>query len=129
MKLITLIAIIVVTFGSSLRSSPSQTQRKTYEFKNGEWFDGRSFTKKVFYSTGGRLTLERPRLIDETIDLGGGFVIPPFGDAHCHHFDSSYNIAQQISMYLRDGVFYAAVQTNTRTGAVEVANKVNQPTS
>ena len=53
----------------------------------------------------------------------------PFGDAHCHHFDSSYNIDQQIGMYLRDGVFYAAVQTDTRSGAVQVANKVNRSTS
>jgi hypothetical protein len=129
MKLAILIASILVILGISVRSSPQRLQRKTYEFKNGQWFDGQSFTKKVFYSTDGRLTLKRPRLIDETIDLGAGFVVPPFGDGHCHHFDSSYNVAQQISMYLRDGVFYAAVQTNVRSGALEVVDKTNKPTS
>src|SRR6185503_2112967 len=48
-------------------------------------------------------------------------------DAHCHHFDSNYNVDQQIAMYLRDGVFYAAVQTDVRSGALQVANKVNTP--
>src|SRR5688572_13969628 len=81
-------------------------QRKTYEFRNGKWFDGRTFREKIFYSVAGKLTTKRPSRIDETIDLNGGFVVPPFGDAHCHHFDSSYNIDQQIGMYLRDGVFY-----------------------
>ena len=104
-------------------------QPKTYEFKNGKWFDGRGFKEKTFYSIAGRLTAKRPTGIDETIDLSGGFVVPPFSDAHCHHFDSSYNIDQQIGMYLRDGVFYVAVQTDTRSGAVQVANKVNRSTS
>ena len=65
----------------------------------------------------------------KTIDLTGGFVVPPFGDAHCHHFDSSYNIDQQIKMYLRDGVFYVAVQTDVRSGALEVLDRVNRPDS
>lgn len=124
-----LIAAIFVICGLSLRASPQQLQRKTYEFRNGQWFDGRSFRKKIFYSSDGRLTLKRPPLVDETIDLGGGVVVPPFGDGHCHHFDSSDNIAQQVTMYLRDGVFYAAVQTDTRSGAVRVADKLNKPTS
>ena len=104
-------------------------EAQVYEFKNGRWFDGRSFRKTTFYSVLGRLTTQRPSRINETIDLKDGFVIPPFADAHSHHFDSSYNIDQQIETYLRDGVFYAAVQTNLRSGAVAVANKVNKPGS
>ena len=104
-------------------------ESKVYEFKNGRWFDGRSFKTTTFYSILGRLTTQRPSRIDQTIDLTDGYVIPPFADAHCHHFDSPYNIDQQIEMYLRDGVFYAAVQTNLRSGALAVANKVNTPAS
>ena len=32
-------------------------------------------------------------------------------------------------MYLRDGVFYVAVQTDVRSGALQVAGKLNRPTS
>lgn len=87
------------------------------------------FSDKTFYSIAGRLTTKRPSRIDERINLQGGFIVPPFGDAHCHHFDSPYNIDEQIVMYVRDGVFYVAVQTDTRSGAVKVANKVNRPNS
>ena len=102
---------------------------KTYELKHGHWFNGRSFPAKTFYSIAGVFSTKRPSRIDETIDLGGGFVVPPFGDAHCHHFDSSYNIDQQVNMYLRDCVFYAAVQTDVRSGALRVRDKVNRPDS
>src|SRR5687767_13496677 len=91
---------------------PPVNAEKTYEFKNGKWFDGRAFREKTFYSVASRLTTRRPKRNDETIDLGGGFVVPPFGDGHSHHFDSSYNIDEQVGMYLRDGVFYGAVQTD-----------------
>ena len=99
---------------------------KTYEFKNGQWFNGRSFTAKTVYSIDGVLSTKLPPGIDETIDLRGGFVVPPFGDAHCHHFDSSYSVDQQVKQYLQDGVFYAAVQTDVRSGALQVLAKVNR---
>ena len=106
-----------------------QQPHRTYEFRNGRWFNGRSFTAKTFYSIAGVLSTKRPLRVDETIDLNGGFVVPPFGDAHCHHFDSSYSIDQQVKMYLRDGVFYAAVQTDVQSGALRVRDKVNRPDS
>ena len=121
--------IPTVTGALGFDKQQNREQIKTYEFRNGKWFDGRGFREKTFYSVAGRLTTTKPSRIDEMIDLSGGFVVPPFGDAHCHHFDSSYNIDEQIGMYLRDGVFYVAVQTDTRSGAVQVANKVNQPSS
>ena len=125
-----LCGILISTLSALTDAGRVQIQQaKTYEFRNGKWFDGRGFKEKTFYSIAGRLTMKRPNRIDETIDLRGGFVVPPFGDAHCHHFDSSYNIDEQIGMYLRDGVFYVAVQTDTRSGAVQVANRINRPNS
>ena len=63
------------------------------------------------------------------VDLGGGYVVPPFGDAHCHHFDGPFNLEQQTRMYLRDGIFYAKVLTNSLSGARAVAGRVNRPDS
>ena len=119
--------LLIVPLTSSWQVKANQTL--TYEFRNGRWFDGRTFTKRTYYSVEGSLTTKRPLRIDEVIDLTGGFVVPPFGDAHCHHFDSSFNIDRQIEMYLHDGVFYAAVQTDVRSGAMEVSDKVNRPAS
>lgn len=100
---------------------------KSYEFINGQWFDGRGFRRRTFYSVNGVLNDKRPRTVDEVVDLKNGYVVPPFADAHCHHFDAPHYVRQQVEMYLRDGVFYASVKGNSRSGAAKVADRVNNP--
>jgi len=100
----------------------------SYAFVHGRWFDGTSFVAETFYAVSGALTRRRPARIDRTIDLAGGFVVPPFADAHTHHFDGPAT-RDQVAMYLRDGVFYAKVQTDVRTSALRVASEVNRPDS
>src|SRR5258708_17416913 len=113
----------------STNGQESLPLRKSYQFINGQWFDGKGFRRQILYSANGVLTRKKPPKVDEVVDLGNGYVVPPFADAHCHHFDSARNVAQQVEMYLRDGVFYAKVQTDVRSGALQVAGKVNRPTS
>lgn len=115
--------------GSAAAQNPPPTMVKNYEFVNGNWFDGKTFKRKTFYSVNGFFGSKKPAKIDQTVDLKNGFVVPPFADAHCHHFDSPYNVRQQTDLYLRDGNFYAKVQTDVRTGAAQVRDKVNLPTS
>lgn len=112
--------------GFAAAQNPPQTS-KTYEVVNGNWFDGKTFRRRTFYSINGFLSSKEPQTVDETVDLKNGFVVPPFADAHCHHFDAAYNVAQQTDLYLRDGVFYAKVLTDVRTGAAQVRDKVNIP--
>jgi imidazolonepropionase-like amidohydrolase len=102
---------------------------KSYQLINGQWFDGQGFRRQTFYSVNGVLTRKKPARVDEVVDLKNGYVVPPFADAHCHHFRSTRDIDQQINLYLKDGVFYAKVQGNLRSGALEVADKVNRPKS
>lgn len=128
------LALVVCVYGRQTMaiqpSAPARGARatpKNYEFVNGRWFDGKRFRRATLYSAGGVFSRRKPPRVDETVDLHGGYVVPPFADAHCHHFDSTYNVDQQAAMYLRDGVFYAKVQTDVRSGALEVAGKVNRP--
>lgn len=131
----TIIVLCLNSTGIFAQGSPDtgkllpQNSTRVYVFINGNWFDGKNFKQKAFYSVNGFLTGKRPPKIDETLDLKGGYVIPPFADAHTHHFDSPRLIDQQIEMYLRDGVFYAKTQANLRSGALKVADKVNTPAS
>ena len=127
--LILLGLIFFRVFDFSTNAQTALPKIETYQFTNGSWFDGKTFKGKTFYSVNGIFSNKKPKQIDKTIDLKNGFVVPPFADAHCHHFDSAYNVAQQIEMYLQAGVFYAKVQTDVRSGALEVADKVNRPTS
>ena len=70
---------------------------------------------------------ERPARVDSTIDLDGGFVIPPFGDAHTHNLDGAFNLEKIRDAYIEEGTFYVAVLTNTTTGAERVRSRFNHP--
>jgi len=107
--------------------SPPVNSARTFRFDNGLWFDGKAYRPQTFYSVGGKLTRKAPPQCDETIDLKGGYVTPPFGDAHCHHFEGKFNIASLTEAYLNDGIFYAMTQANSPRGAAEVAAQVNIP--
>src|SRR5215207_8914392 len=123
--------ITLAVFCSCLQSArlkahaqTSLPQPKSYQFINGQWFDSEGFRRQTFYSAGGVLTRKKPANVDEVVDLKNGYVVPPFADAHCHHFYNPGNVAQQVEMYLKDGVFYAKVQADVRSTALQVADKV-----
>ena len=124
MKKLIIAAAILVCLATS--SAFAQTA-KVYEFTNGRWFDGKGFKRQKMYSVDGIFIKKKPSKIDESVDLQNGFVIPPLADAHTHHFDSSYTVAEQVAMSLKDGISYAKVQTDVRTGAAAIKDKVNQP--
>jgi imidazolonepropionase-like amidohydrolase len=114
----------------ALQATHAQTTaNKTYALRNGQWFDGKTFKAKTFYIVNGLLTERAPKQIDETLDLANGFVIPPFGDAHCHHFDGTYGLDELIKTYLSEGIFYAKVPGNSPDGARAANVKLNRPDS
>lgn len=121
-------ALAIIVFIFCCLPAAAQTA-KNYEFKNGNWFDGKKFKSKTFYSVGSVFSDKKPERIDESIDLQNGYVVPPFADAHTHNFDGAFNLEKIIKNYLADGVFYAKVQTNTLSGARAAAKSVNLPTS
>lgn len=118
---------ILFAFGVPNRAFSQGTGVRNYRFINGNWFDGKSFRKTTFFSVNGMLTRKAPPVTDETVDLKGGFVVPPFGDAHCHHFDGDFNIQSLTEQYIKDGIFYAQTMTNSLIGAKSISNKVNIP--
>lgn len=110
-------------------AAPSSAAPPTYKFVNGQWFDGKGFQRKTFYSAGGVLTEKEPRKVDEVIDLQNGFVVPPFGDAHNHNIEKEYNLSKQIRTYLNDGIFYVKIPNNIRQFSKLIADKINNPAS
>jgi hypothetical protein len=98
-----------------------------YAFVNGQWFTGAGFESRTFYSVNGMLEPGRPPRVDSTIDLHGGFVIPPFADAHTHNLDGPFNLDAMVAAYVKEGTFYVQVLTNTQTGAHQVHWRFNHP--
>ncbi len=99
----------------------------SYAFVNGQWFTGVGFRRVTLYAVNGVFEDRRPARIDSTIDLAGGFVIPPFGDAHTHNLDAPSNVAPLREAYVREGTFYVQVLGNSRSRADQARAQFNRP--
>ncbi len=109
----------------------AQTPPATH-FVHGQWFNGTQFVSGDFYAERGILThTPQDAAHAAVVDLGNGFVVPPYGDAHEHNFDSLSRTPAVATTYLHDGIFYAGGMTDVTTGAEEVvaAHQVNTPTT
>lgn len=101
---------------------------KSYQFINGNWFDGKRFRRRSFYSVNNLLTSKKPAKIDETVDLKNGYVVPPFAEGHNHWLEPQA-VDEYIRNYLRDGVFYVKDEANLPYIVSQFRDKVNRPTS
>lgn len=119
-------SLLVVLLGGS---TSAQRVSRNYHFKDGNWFDGKSFKKRDFYSVDGILTNKKPENIDQTVDLKNQFVIPPFADAHTHNLDGTYGLEKTINDYLKEGTFYVQVLGNYAAGAKAAKPFLNKPSS
>ena len=124
---ILLFALAAITSGTGFVDSPGGPPGRNYKFVNGQWFDGQTFQRKVFYSVGGVFVQRAPDRIDETLDLKNGFVVPPFADAHNHAIAGPNNIDKILKHYLTDGIFYAKNPASIHRDTAQIADKINRP--
>ena len=94
---------------------------------NGNWLIGDRVVARTRYIVDGALAERAGTRPDSTIDLGNGFVIPPFGEAHNHNVEGSSRVDALIARYLRDGVFYVENPNVLPRGRAALAGKVNVP--
>jgi imidazolonepropionase-like amidohydrolase len=118
---------IIVVFGLTLASFVCAAQSTA--FVNGYWFDGGSFAKTTVYSAGGNLTFRKPESIDATVDLAGGFVTPPFGEAHNHNVEPLNRIEPLVARYLRHGIFYVKNPNCLPPTREQLTGRVNTPST
>src|SRR5687767_4959961 len=116
------------TAGVILGSYASAAGPAVTAWTNGQWFDGESFRKVDVYSIGPRLTLKRPRAVDRTVDLAGGFVTGAFGEAHNHNIPG-VDTPASIRAYLAQGIFYVMIQGNSPFVRDSLRPLVNTPDS
>lgn len=98
-------------------------------YVNGHWYDGSGFVERTVFVNDGRISFTPTGEIDNTHDLAGAFVIPPFGEAHNHDLTTDFEPQERISEYLRDGVFYAKMQSAFSNGFERLAPHFNKPES
>lgn len=102
---------------------------KNIAFKNGLWFDGKSFRSQTGYVVNGKLSFRRPAQVDSIVDLGGGYVVPPFGEAHNHNVEPLNKIEALIQRYLQHGIFYVKNPDNLPRNRTQVLAKINRSDS
>lgn len=100
---------------------------RTIALVNGHWLVHGRFVARTRYVAAGVLRERIRGRPDSTIDLAGGFVIPPFGEAHNHNIESSSRLDGVIARYLSDGVFYVENPSVLPRGRPDMAKRVNVP--
>jgi len=125
------ITLLLASLLGALTNLNAQTplpQRESYQFINGQWFDGTGFRARAFYSINSVLTLKKPASIDKVFDLKNGYVVPPFAEAHNHWLEPQ-RVDEYIHNYLSDGVFYVKDEANMPYIVSQFRDKINRPTS
>lgn len=102
--------------------------RTTLALVNGRWLRQGAFVAGTRYVIAGVLRDRAPGPADSTVDLHGGFVVPPFGEAHNHNVEVSARIDAVIQRYMHDGVFYVENPDVLPRARSALAGKVNVPT-
>ncbi len=119
-----LVCVLAWAAGLTLAAA---AEARVYEFTGGRWFDGKTFVARTVYSADRVLTFTRPAVVDETFHLAGGYVIPPFGEAHNHDLASGHEVEEQNNRYLWDGVYYVKLQSAFATTAPTIREKLDGP--
>jgi len=108
------VAVILVAVGGRSQSGSPASVPPNLSLRNGRWFNGRGFERRTVYTEGGRFTFEKPANMDGELDLGGAWIIPPFGEAHNHNIGTGEKERDDraVAKYLADGVFYVKIHGN-----------------
>ncbi|MDX1706735.1 hypothetical protein [Pseudidiomarina sp.] len=87
-------------------------------YKNGYWYQNGAFRAMDRYVEDGRFVELGDGAAAEVVDLGGGYVIPPYAEAHNHNLQSPWLAENYAPAYHQKGIFYAAMLCgNHRTAA------------
>jgi hypothetical protein len=119
---------LIVSCATPVRTEPAP-HGVAYEVRNGKWLGPDGFRSDTRYVVDARLSLTRPAVVDSVIDAEGGWIVPPYGEAHNHNV--SYTTAARtdslLARYMRDGVFYALNPGDLPRGRDSLAGRVNRP--
>lgn len=100
---------------------------QSYEFKNGNWYNGEGFTAGNWYVSKGVFSKKAPVKIDSVIDLQGQWVVPPMGDAFSSSVADNPSAANTLKMYAEEGTFYLQILSNTLEGRADVQKMLGKP--
>src|SRR4051812_25423075 len=116
---------------ASAPSARSPEGGETVELIGGRWLNDNGFTPRSAWIEKGRLTFSRPlsKTPPHRVELAGGYVVPPFCEAHNHNLGAPYGNQEMIRRYLADGIFYVQILGNIPSLTAGVRNTYGRPDS
>ncbi len=104
-----------------------------YRFENGLWYADGAFERRTAYISEGRLHFgSTDEAAAQTIDLGGGYVVPPYCEGHNHNLGGHADLEAvdaTVREYLTDGVFYAMMPGSFARYRAQIADRLDRPDS
>ncbi len=101
-------------------------------YVNGQIFDGEGFAPGVLIVESGRIlstSASDATSAAQRVDLQGGYVVPPFCEAHNHNLGAADENQAAIDRYLREGIFYVGTLSNLPALTDPVRATYNNPRS
>lgn len=121
------IVVALLLYASAAIAGEPSADRTAYV--GAEVFDGERFAPGVVVVEGATIVDADPATATHRIDLAGGFVVPPFCEAHNHNLGSADENAETIAHYLSEGIFYVGVLSNLPALTDPVRHTYNTPAS
>ena len=117
---------LLAALAASLLAAGAATAETT-AFTNGQWWSPNGFVEGDRYAEDG-VFIEAPAgPPDRTVDLGGAWIVPPFGEAHNHNLDDAARAAAMSRTYLSAGILYVKVPNSSGDGNPAIRPLVNRP--
>lgn len=87
---------------------------ESIEVTGGLVLMGDEFVRRDLYMDNGVIVQSLPDDPDLRIDASGGWIVPPFAEAHCHVFLGGDVSRAKSAEFLSSGIFYAASLSNPK---------------
>ncbi len=92
-------------------------------------WDGEEFRPRDIVVAGDRIVDAPARSANHRVELNGGYVVPPFCEAHNHNLGAPHENETTIARYLREGIFYVGILSNLPALTDPIRHTYNTPTS
>ncbi len=127
MKRLILFAALLISACAGIDQLAPRQDRTAYV--GAMVWDGEAFRPRDIVVTGDRIVDAPARSANHRVELNGGYVVPPFCEAHNHNLGTPHENEATIARYLREGIFYVGILSNLPALTDPIRHTYNTPTS
>ncbi len=127
MKCLVLFAALLLSACAGADRLGPRPERTAYV--GGLVWDGEGFRARDIVVEGDRIVDAPAGGASQRVELDGGYVVPPFCEAHNHNLGFPDANEAAIARYLREGIFYVGVLSNLPALSDPIRHTYNTPAS